>query len=99
VCAFSFARSSFPKLTKAEGKKILARKLKQLDQDQQSQKKWVTALFATIDGNDNVWISNFAAPNSPITELCGVRTESCPPGMKTGDQISPPVVTWEEACK
>lgn len=45
---------------------------------------------ATVDGNDNVWISNFAAPNSPITELCGARTENCPPGMKTGDQISPP---------
>ena len=45
---------------------------------------------ATIDGNDNVWISNFAAPNSPITQLCGVHTENCPPGMKTGDQISPP---------
>jgi len=45
---------------------------------------------ATVDGNDNVWVSNFAAPNSPITQLCGVRTENCPPGMKTGDQISPP---------
>ena len=45
---------------------------------------------ATIDGNDNVWISNFAGTNSPITQLCGVRTENCPPGMKTGDQISPP---------
>ena len=45
---------------------------------------------ATIDGNDNVWISNFAAPNGPITELCGVRTENCPPGFKTGDLISPP---------
>ena len=45
---------------------------------------------ATIDGNDNVWVSNFAAPNSPITQLCGTRTENCPPGMKTGDQISPP---------
>jgi len=45
---------------------------------------------ATVDGNDNVWISNFAMPNSPITELCGVRTENCPPGFKTGDQISPP---------
>src|SRR5262247_1546625 len=43
-----------------------------------------------IDSNDNVWISNFAMPNSPITQLCGVRTENCPPGMKTGDQISPP---------
>src|SRR5262252_5798895 len=43
-----------------------------------------------VDGNDNVWISNFVSPNSPITQLCGVRTETCPPGMKTGDQISPP---------
>jgi hypothetical protein len=44
---------------------------------------------ATVDGNDNVWISNFAAPNSPITQLCGARTENCPPGFKTGDQIGP----------
>jgi hypothetical protein len=43
-----------------------------------------------VDGNDNVWISNFAMPSSPIVQLCGVRTETCPPGMKTGDQISPP---------
>ena len=43
-----------------------------------------------VDGNDNVWISNFAMPNSPIVQLCGARTENCPPGMKTGDQISPP---------
>jgi hypothetical protein len=44
---------------------------------------------ATIDGNDNVWVSNFAGAQSPIVQLCGVRTENCPPGMKTGDQISP----------
>ena len=43
-----------------------------------------------VDGNDNVWISNFAMPHSPITQLCGARTENCPPGFKTGDQISPP---------
>jgi len=43
-----------------------------------------------VDGNDNVWISNFAMPSSPIVQLCGVRTENCPPGMRTGDQISPP---------
>src|SRR5262249_13860750 len=40
--------------------------------------------------NDNLWISHFAMPNSPMTQLCGARTENCPPGMKTGDQISPP---------
>jgi len=43
-----------------------------------------------LDGNDNAWISNFAMPSSPIVQLCGVRTENCPPGFKTGDQISPP---------
>ncbi len=43
-----------------------------------------------VDGNDNVWVSNFAMPASPIVQLCGVRTEHCPPGFKTGDQISPP---------
>jgi hypothetical protein len=43
-----------------------------------------------VDGNDNVWISNFAMPSSPVVELCGVRVKNCPPGMKTGDQISPP---------
>ena len=45
---------------------------------------------AAVDGNDNVWVSNFNSPSSPIVQLCGVRTENCPPGAKTGDQISPP---------
>lgn len=45
---------------------------------------------AVVDGNDNVWISNFASASSPIVELCGTRVENCPTGMKTGDQISPP---------
>jgi hypothetical protein len=40
-----------------------------------------------IDGNDQVWSSNFAGRS--ITHLCGIRTETCPPGMKTGDPISP----------
>jgi hypothetical protein len=44
---------------------------------------------ATVDGNDNVWVSNFAAPNGRITELCGASTENCPPGFKTGDPIAP----------
>ena len=29
-------------------------------------------------------------PSSPIVMLCGVRTEHCPPGVHTGQQISPP---------
>ena len=38
-----------------------------------------------VDGNDNVWVSNFAMPASPIVQLCGVRTEHRPPGFKTGE--------------
>jgi hypothetical protein len=43
---------------------------------------------AAIDGNDQVWVSNLWGSN--LVHLCGVRTETCPPGMKTGDPISPP---------
>jgi len=43
-----------------------------------------------IDGNDHIWVSNFSNPPDPIAELCGYRTETCPPGMKMGDPISPP---------
>ena len=46
------------------------------------------AWAVSIDGNDHVWVSNFAT-NGGLTELCGARTETCPPGMKTGDAISP----------
>jgi hypothetical protein len=46
------------------------------------------AWAVSIDGDDHVWVSNFV-PNGGITELCGARTETCPPGMKTGDPISP----------
>ena len=45
---------------------------------------------ATIAGDDTVWVSNFAGAAGRITHLCGVKTENCPPGMKTGDQIAPP---------
>ncbi len=41
-----------------------------------------------VDGNDNVWVAN--STGRSITNLCGVRTETCPPGFKTGDPISPP---------
>jgi streptogramin lyase len=42
----------------------------------------------TVDGNDHVWIAN--GLGKTVTELCGVRTDTCPPGYKTGDPISPP---------
>ena len=33
-----------------------------------------------VDGADNVSISNFASEKAGIVELCGFRTENCPPG-------------------
>ena len=45
---------------------------------------------ASVDGNDNIWVSNFSTASAGIVELCGFRTEHCPPGVKTGDAISPP---------
>ncbi|MEH2569614.1 Vgb family protein [Bradyrhizobium sp. AZCC 2289] len=42
-----------------------------------------------VDGNDNVWVSNLDSDSTGIVQLCGVRAENCPPGMKTGDAISP----------
>lgn len=41
----------------------------------------------SVDGNNNVWVSN--SMSHTITQLCGVRTETCPPGLATGDPISP----------
>lgn len=42
-----------------------------------------------VDGDDQVWVSQFAQPWGVIAHLCGARTETCPPGYKTGDPISP----------
>jgi len=44
----------------------------------------------SIDGNDHAWVSNLTTASAGIVELCGFRTETCPPGIKTGDAISPP---------
>jgi hypothetical protein len=44
-----------------------------------------------VDGNDNIWVSNFSGASGQVAHLCGARTENCPPGMKTGDPISPPL--------
>ena len=48
---------------------------------------WATA----IDGDDNVWVANFAGVSGQFAHLCGARTENCPPGFKTGEPISPPL--------
>jgi hypothetical protein len=53
-----------------------------------------------VDGDDTVWVFNFGSappfPNPPpvfvptgISRLCGTNTSKCPPGMQTGDAISP----------
>lgn len=47
----------------------------------------------SLDGNDNVWVANFAGPKSGLiglSQLCGAKPWNCPPGYKTGDPISPP---------
>jgi hypothetical protein len=44
---------------------------------------WSTA----VDGDDHVWVADFFP--TTVSELCGVRTQTCPPGMKTGQSISP----------
>ena len=44
----------------------------------------------SVDGNDNIWVSNFSSASAGIVELCGYRIKTCPPGLKTGDAISPP---------
>ena len=43
-----------------------------------------------VDGDDNVWISNFASDKFGIVELCGANPKAWPPGKKMGDAISPP---------
>lgn len=47
----------------------------------------------TLDGADHVWVANFGPPGQPVnlsvTELCGVNTAACPPGVTTGQAISP----------
>jgi hypothetical protein len=51
----------------------------------------ITAPWAVaVDGNDNVWVSNFSTDTAGIVELCGVRTANCPEGVRTGQAISPP---------
>ena len=44
----------------------------------------------SVDGNDNIWVSNFSSAEAGIVHLCGFRPENCPPGVTTGDAISPP---------
>lgn len=40
-----------------------------------------------VDGSDTVWVADFSGQR--VTRLCGVRTQACPPGHRTGQPISP----------
>lgn len=42
---------------------------------------------AAVDGDDHVWVAVFGG--RALVELCGSRPETCPPGVKTGEPISP----------
>lgn len=49
-----------------------------------------------MDGDDNVWVSNFGPlqpgsnwTNGSISKLCGYKLGACPPGMQPGQPISP----------
>ncbi|MQA75026.1 MAG: hypothetical protein GEU88_11900 [Solirubrobacterales bacterium] len=41
----------------------------------------------TVDGDDHVWVANFGKRR--VSEFCGKRPRTCPPGTDTGDPISP----------
>ncbi len=51
----------------------------------------ITPWAISVDGNDNIWISQLSTASAGIVQLCGFRTEHCPPGVHTGDAISPSV--------
>ncbi|MBW2149874.1 MAG: hypothetical protein JRI22_23030 [Deltaproteobacteria bacterium] len=40
-----------------------------------------------VDGNDNVFVANFNGQR--LSHLCGADPSNCPPGIGTGDPISP----------
>ncbi|MFQ6850990.1 hypothetical protein AAIB46_08805 [Streptomyces sp. 35M1] len=40
-----------------------------------------------VDGDDTVWVANFGGHR--LANLCGARVSACPPGLRTGDPISP----------
>ena len=39
----------------------------------------------SVDGSDHVWVANFMGQG--IVQFCGVNTDACPKGSKTGDII------------
>lgn len=45
-----------------------------------------------VDGNDNVWVANFAGKR--VSQFCGVPVIDCRPGTTTGAAISPDVTGY-----
>jgi hypothetical protein len=41
----------------------------------------------TTDGNDNVWVANFAGKR--LSQFCGLAVKACRPDSQAGDAISP----------
>jgi streptogramin lyase len=48
-----------------------------------------------LDGDENAWVAGFLLKR--VTKLCGRHTDTCPPGSKMGDVISPPSGFQSEA--
>lgn len=48
-----------------------------------------------VDGADHVWVAGFLGGN--VSELCGVRRRTCPPGLRVGQPISPPRAGYDSA--
>lgn len=40
-----------------------------------------------VDGGDPIWVANFGGRR--LGHRCGARLSACPPGLRTGDPISP----------
>ncbi len=40
----------------------------------------------TVDGNGNLWFGNFVGQS--VVHICGVRIETCPDGVKTGEVVA-----------
>jgi hypothetical protein len=60
----------------------------------------------SVDGNDNVWVANFGIGHGlggsnllRISQFCGTDTSKCPPGLRTGDPISPPTGYTSDALQ
>jgi hypothetical protein len=52
---------------------------------------WGTA----VDGDDSIWVANFGPLqartifSAGLSKLCGINTAACPPGVHTGEPLSP----------